>query len=557
MPLAVLMRRTAPFAWAITGTIGGLTGAAPPAAGGPRSKPAPHPAPAPKPKPGARPLPVVLLTAPKGTSVVRAGKPLVVKPGMGLKVGDLIRAGRAGGVHLRPGDQGTLRLTAGTAFRVRTCVGERGPAESRTDCRFRLETGTVAVRLRPFTSRSRFLIETPGALTAARGTVYLVRVTRGATDVFVIEGRVAVSTGRAPADPRELTVGPRERVAIRDKLPARAEAIRPEDERRLRELAELAASVDREGEPLLRLVDERMAQSRFSEAETLAERIVRVGWALSSGVRAHTRLYEIGLQRDNVLNPVLTVPTLADHLLALTGPPLRWNDPISVERLSAVESRVGGIVKSDPLSERFIRSTLLSFRIWRAGLGYPEMIRRCEEAAAAGGDPKIAAWHRAAVHLLRWSQGASIERVDRSAAVVLFRQAYDRMTDIIRDPEATSDTRLQAYLILAHRHGRLPEAALDYAPRLRHAEEMLRLARATRWARRTDMEALALAALRRADEAARLYPASVRELRLLGHPADPVLSAGIAQAYADSDKPEKAAYWREEWRRVIGRSSSR
>ncbi|MEM9105955.1 MAG: FecR domain-containing protein, partial [Pseudomonadota bacterium] len=75
-----------------------------------------------------------------------------------------------------------------------------------------------------------FQIQTPHAIAAVRGTVYVVDVSADQTDVFVVEGEVSVSRADG-SDPVELTAG----LGV-DVLPGEPLVVRQWPEERVRNL---------------------------------------------------------------------------------------------------------------------------------------------------------------------------------------------------------------------------------------------------------------------------------------------------------------------------------
>jgi hypothetical protein len=169
--------------------------------------------------------------------------------------------------------------------------------------RLRLQSGTLLTRLGRLRGKSQFVIETPGAVTAARGTRFLVEARPGLTVVLVQEGSVGVSAARAPA--AEVSVGPDTKVLVRQAPPSRAEPVDDADRVRLRELEQLGAVVDRQTEPILAEVDRLIAAGRLDEAEWAATNAARLAWGRRNGLRAVARAHAIGMLRGvGFLGPI-------------------------------------------------------------------------------------------------------------------------------------------------------------------------------------------------------------------------------------------------------------
>src|SRR5207237_1100331 len=145
-----------------------------PAAGKPGGKGGPAGKPEKPPAPTA--LQATVIAYPKGSSILRNGKPLSgAGKGTVVKRGDVLKVGKGGTLDLRVGDQGTLRYDPGSVARFPTLLYQ-DPQDRDTQTKYtrvRLDLGTVLARLRPLKGKSRFVIETSSAVTAARGTSFL------------------------------------------------------------------------------------------------------------------------------------------------------------------------------------------------------------------------------------------------------------------------------------------------------------------------------------------------------------------------------------------------
>ncbi len=111
-----------------------------------------------------------------------------------VKAGDVIRTGD-GTVTLNWVD-GT-RIKVGSASQLKVLKCQFNSATSASLSLFHLDVGRVWVRvLKTLSARSKFEIATPTATAGVRGTIFAVQVdSRGATEVNVLEGQVAVRAG--------------------------------------------------------------------------------------------------------------------------------------------------------------------------------------------------------------------------------------------------------------------------------------------------------------------------------------------------------------------------
>jgi formylglycine-generating enzyme required for sulfatase activity len=116
-----------------------------------------------------------------------------------------------------------------------------------SEVRIKLEKGSLLTRLRKLTGQSRFILETPGAVAAARGTAYLTSYDNNITNVLVAEGTVAVSLVETPT--QELMVGESQKVEVDKILPAAATNVTKLDAGIVKEL--LAVALPPSPEPKL------------------------------------------------------------------------------------------------------------------------------------------------------------------------------------------------------------------------------------------------------------------------------------------------------------------
>jgi len=124
------------------------------------------------------------------------GKPVALKEGELVRVGDVIRTGPDSTVELRWMKwAGGMRIKIGpnTWFTVRRANENRSTKEE--ESRVRVEEGQIWVRLRrALRGRSKFEVETPTVVAAVRGTIFSVAVGEdGQSRLEVYEGTVRVT----------------------------------------------------------------------------------------------------------------------------------------------------------------------------------------------------------------------------------------------------------------------------------------------------------------------------------------------------------------------------
>jgi len=198
---------------------------------GVRPRPAPAPAQA-----GSIAAPASIISATPGTTVSRGGQPVQARAGTALKAGDVVQVGPVGNTDLRLRGHAALRLKPKSVLHL-TGLPEAGAGQAAGDTRLRLEGGTALIRVRTLAGKGRFIIDTPSAVTAARGTGFLVDAEPQQTRVIVAEGHVAVSAPAAPA--AELELAADRKAVVRGAIPAAAQAVDAQDSLRLAELQEL------------------------------------------------------------------------------------------------------------------------------------------------------------------------------------------------------------------------------------------------------------------------------------------------------------------------------
>jgi ferric-dicitrate binding protein FerR (iron transport regulator) len=117
----------------------------------------------------------------------------------------------------------TLQAVAGTSRHVLACPGgvritaEAGARYMLTDRNQDGSADGVALRSKallpevPAATQGGFVVVTPQAIAAVRGTVWAVDAARGKTSVFVVEGRVAV---QRPTSDARVVLGPGQGVDV-------------------------------------------------------------------------------------------------------------------------------------------------------------------------------------------------------------------------------------------------------------------------------------------------------------------------------------------------------
>jgi hypothetical protein len=124
----------------------------------------------------------------------RAFQPL--RPGLRLQAGDELRTGAQGRVRLRCSDGSAVSVANQSRWRIERFEAEPGQGRWAS---FWLKAGLIGQTVSP-SPGGRWQVRTPTAVTAVRGTAYLVEVGADqSTDVQVTEGEVAVAPLGAPA----------------------------------------------------------------------------------------------------------------------------------------------------------------------------------------------------------------------------------------------------------------------------------------------------------------------------------------------------------------------
>jgi hypothetical protein len=266
-----------------------------------------------RPRPATGPY-HALGTAPPGTVVLRDGRP-PDRPAKGaaLRSGDLVINDSPGNVDLRLGEA-TVRVKPRVTLGL-TRLPERGNPLGET--RLKLDAGTILVRLRKLKGPARFYIETPGGVTAARGTSFLVRATPEKTEVLAAEGALAVTSHSAPG--RELLLRANMKAVLVDgSVPPVAQPAEKADVPRVVETWNLPAADERDLATLTAIV--RVVKVGRRQSPVLTD--ARVGMKLAAGYRLRTagRSYAVLTYRDG---RVLRVEELSEVEVIDAGRGLR------------------------------------------------------------------------------------------------------------------------------------------------------------------------------------------------------------------------------------------
>jgi hypothetical protein len=395
-------------------------------------------------KPAEKPLPLpgITVTAfPGGATVTRGKKRLPgVKPGMVLEAGDVLKNAGQGNLDLRIGDQAVLRMKPNTTLRLSDLLKKVKQGEDTQDTLLRLDAGTILIRLRALKGQSRFIVDTPSATTAARGTAFLVEVDGQRTTVMVEEGRVAVALLKDPA--KTLEVGGQQKVSLTDTLPAMPEPLTDEDKARLQELRDQALPVDAETEVLIRQLDGLLAAKKYAEAERLARHVVNRAWGQRNAVRAHARLLESLRQRTG------SARGLPDQSNGMLTTLIAWGARSAPEGLTrqawpARMTFVDQSFRDDPVARRWG----LWGMTWMLGPGLEDTLAwlRLLEAAA-GSDPVVREQCRfiAACRIFGQAPDPPLRPPGVRPTPEMLSQAEGWFEEIASDPQADQVDRIDA-----------------------------------------------------------------------------------------------------------------
>lgn len=112
-----------------------------------------------------------------------------------ITVADSITTGSNGKLELKWADGTRVDLEPNTEFSINAAT--HNMLRKADDSQFGLKRGTIFVRIiKPLTANSKFEVETPTAVTAVRGTVFMVKVEKGQTEVAVHKGSVRVRSSQ-------------------------------------------------------------------------------------------------------------------------------------------------------------------------------------------------------------------------------------------------------------------------------------------------------------------------------------------------------------------------
>jgi hypothetical protein len=113
-----------------------------------------------------------------------------------IKTTDIISTGKDGQVELKWADGTRLKLIQNSHLLVKQA--SYNMARKAETSRFALMSGAVFVRItKTLPSQSKFEIETPTARATVRGTIFMVKVNKGKTEVAVHKGSVSITSGNS------------------------------------------------------------------------------------------------------------------------------------------------------------------------------------------------------------------------------------------------------------------------------------------------------------------------------------------------------------------------
>ena len=111
-----------------------------------------------------------------------------------IKTDDVVKTGADGKAEFKWADGTRLNILPDSDLVVRKA--NYNMAKKSDESQFRLNNGTIFVRImKSLAPQSKFEVETPTAVAAVRGTIFMVRVQNGRTQVAVHKGSVKVSSG--------------------------------------------------------------------------------------------------------------------------------------------------------------------------------------------------------------------------------------------------------------------------------------------------------------------------------------------------------------------------
>lgn len=137
--------------------------------------------------------------------VQRAGRgdftPLA--PGDFIKTNDVIRTEKDGEAEFAWADGTRLKIEPNSDLTVKKT--SHNVAKKADESQFSLSRGTIFVRIvKTLAPQSRFEIETPTTTATVRGTIFMVKVANGQTEVAVHKGSVNVTSGEGETARRRL-----------------------------------------------------------------------------------------------------------------------------------------------------------------------------------------------------------------------------------------------------------------------------------------------------------------------------------------------------------------
>ncbi len=401
----------------------------------------------------------IIIAVPKDASVIRNTKRLTqVVRGVVLKEGDLIKSSAAGNIDIRIGDIGTVRLKPRTTLQLAQLLQKgKQPADS-SSTRLKLNDGTLLVRLRALKGQSRFVIDTPSATAAARGTSFLVEQTNNTALVAVKEGQVAVARPRTPQ--QELLVGAEQKALIKEELPSAPQPITEIEQKRLQELDELTKALDSETDQLIAQVDALIGRKQYDQAESVAQFAQERAWSRKNAVRAAARILRVHRERDGDLTPQIAPDSWAvitAYVAAADAAPADRKD------IDQWEQAARRLIGEDAPSTWLIHFTAVRQRLTPPRYMAPERLTLVEQLIRTETDPLIGLYLRQFRGTCLWATG-------------VHRQAYQQFKEIVDDPRSPRQLKLEAIIPLAEVANKIPEESVDYPPRKRYARMLVQLA---------------------------------------------------------------------------------
>lgn len=123
-----------------------------------------------------------------------------------IKTNDVVTTGPDGHVELKWADGTRVKLEPNSNLAIKNT--SYNMARKAENSQFQLNRGTVFVRIvKKLSPQSNFEIETPTTRAAVRGTIFMVKVERGKTEVAVHKGAVRVTSGQQNPSETYITPG--------------------------------------------------------------------------------------------------------------------------------------------------------------------------------------------------------------------------------------------------------------------------------------------------------------------------------------------------------------